>query len=169
MLEHPIIAAIIAGLILVGLVSVGTWLFRRVFRPEIRVVTVIERGPTSQELGFTESAVKITLQNISARKIQIKDIRLIFCGDYGAPVAPEAPTGRSHRELPVSLASGTDDHWYIPAEKFSDLLRSLYRPSKETGTGVGKTTVYARCVTGNHRIYKSPSFPIPLDPDSHWS
>ena len=93
----------------------------------------------------------------------------MFCGDYGVPVAREAPEGRSHCELPISLASGTDDHWYIPAEKFSDLLRSLYRPSKETGTGVGKTTVYARCVTGDHRIYKSPPFPIPLDPGSHWS
>ena len=168
MFEHPIITGIIVGLVLAIIVPIGVWLFKRVFRPELRITTAIEKGPTTRELGFTEPAVKITLTNKSSKNVQIKDIRLMFCGDYGASVAPEAPPGRSHRELPVTLASGTDDHWYLPAERLSNLLRSLHRPLKETGTETGETKIYARCITGNNRIYKGPPFSFSVDPNSHW-
>ena len=168
LLEHPIITAIIAGLSLAVLISVGTWLFRRYLRPEIRIVTAIEQGPTSRELGFTEPAIKITLSNKSSKNIQIKDIRLMFCGHFGGSIDPEAPAGRSHHELPVSLASGTDDHWFIPAEKLSNLLRNLHRPPQKTGTNLGTVTLYARCITGTNQTYKSPSFPFSTDSNSHW-
>ena len=167
LLEHPIIAPIIAGLVLAVLVPIGAWLVRKVFRPAIRIVTAIEKGPTNHELGFTEPAVKITLTNTSSKDIQIKDIRLMFCGHFGASIAIEAPAGRSHRELPVNLASGRDDHWFIPAEKLSNLLRSLHRPPKKTGTELGEVTLYARCITGTNQIYKGPSFPFSTDSNSH--
>ena len=168
LLEHPIIAAIIAGLVLTALVPVMAWLFRKVFRPEIHIVSAMEKGPTSRELGFTEPAVRITLTNKRSKSIRIKDIRLMFCGHFGASIAPEAPAGRSHRALPVSLASGKDDHWFIPAEKLSALLRSLHRPPKITGTELGTVTLYARCVTGTNQIYKGPSFPFSTDSNSNW-
>ena len=95
LLEHPIIAAIIAGLALAVFTLVGVWLFRKVFRPEIRIVTAIEKGPTRRNLGFTEAAVKITLTNESTKDIRIKDIRLMFCGHFGRAVAIEAPAARS--------------------------------------------------------------------------
>ena len=119
------------GIVLAVLIRFGTWLFRRTLRPEIRVVTSIEQGPTNRELGFTEPAVKVALTTRSDKDIQINDIRLMFCGRFGASVAPEAPAGRSHPELPVSLASGTENEWFIPAEKLSSLLRSLHRPPEE--------------------------------------
>ena len=118
MFEHPIIVAIIAGIVLAIIVPIGVWLFNRVFRPDIYIMAVIEKGPTTRELGFTEPAVKITLTNKSSKNIQIKDIRLMFCAAYGASIAPEAPAGRSHRQLPTCLVSGEDDHWYIPAESY---------------------------------------------------
>ena len=168
LLEHPIIAAIIAGLILAVLIPVGTWLFRKSFRPEIGIVTAIEQGPTRRELGFTEPAVKITLLNKSSKSIQIKDIRLMFCGHFGASITPEAPAGRSHRELPANLSPGIDSHWFIPAEKLSNLLQSLHHPSKETRTELGRVTLYARCITGTNRIYRGRSFSFSTDPGSHW-
>ena len=102
LLEHPIIARPI----LAALDSLGRWFFLRIFRPEIRVTTAIEKGPTTRKLGFTEPAVKITLANRSSTDIQIKDIRLMFSGQFRASIAPEAPPGRFHVELPASLAAG---------------------------------------------------------------
>lgn len=168
-LEHPIIAAVIAGIVLAVLVPVGIRYWQILFRPEIRISIATEQGPTSRELGFTEPAVKITVTNKSNEDIQIKDIRLMFCGVFGASVAPNAPAGRSHRELPVSLAPGVDEHWFIPAEKLSDLLRSLHCPLKKTGTETRKVELYTRCITGTDRIYKGPSFPFPTDSSSHWT
>lgn len=164
LLEQPIIA----GLILAVLIPLGTWIVLRIFRPEIRLDTAIEKGPTTHELGFTEPAVRITLANKSDKDTQIEDIRLMFCGHFGASVAPEAPPGRSHPELPVSLAAGSDEHWYIPAEKLSSLLRSLWRPPNKAGVVPAVVRLYARCMTGTNRVYKGPSFSISTDSSSHW-
>ena len=164
LLEHPIIA----GIILAVLIPLVTWTVRRIFLPEIRVATAIEKGPTTLELGFTEPAVKITLANISNKNIRIKDVRLMFCGHFGVSVASETPPGRSHPELPASLAAGSEEYWYIPAEKLSSLLRSLCRPPKKAGTAPTFVRLYARCLTGTNRYYKGPSFSFSTDPNSHW-
>ena len=160
LLEHPIIAALIVA----ALVPLGTWIFLRIFRPEIRVTTAIEKGPATRKLGFTEPAVKITLANKSSKNIQIKDIRLMFSGHYGASIAPEAPPGRFHVELPASLAAGTEEYWYIPAEKLSNFLSSVFRPPHRAGSVPEEVRLYARCITGNGRIYKSPPFSFSTDP-----
>lgn len=168
MFEHPIIAAIIAGLVLAIIVPIGYWLFNRAFRPDIHIMATIEKGPTTREPGFTEPAVKITVTNKSNKNIQIKDIRLMFCADYGASIVPEAPAGRSHRQLPACLDSGAEDHWYIPAEKLSDLSRSLHSPQRNAGTEPGAVTLYARCITGTDQVYNGPAFPFSTDSNSHW-
>ena len=164
-----ILDTVIAGLAVVSITAVGTWIFRKIFRPEIRVIAAIEQGPTNRELGFTEPAVKITLTNKSGNEIRIRDIRLMFCGAFGAPVTPEAPPGRSHPKLPVSLASGALDHWYIPAEKLSNLLRSLHRSRHNTATEIHKLKLYVRCITGTDKVYKSSSFRFSTDSESHWT
>ena len=164
-----ILESVVAGLAIAVITAVGTWTLRRIFRPEIRIVAAIEQGPTSRELGFTEPAVKITLTNKSGNEIRIRDIRLMFCGVFGAPVAPEAPPGRSHPELPASLASGALDHWHIPAEQLSSLLRSLHRPRHNTATAIHNLKLYARCITGTDKVYKSSSFLFSTDSDSHWT
>lgn len=168
LLEHPIIAAIIAGLILTFLIKLGTWIVRRYYYPEILVTTAMEKGPTTEKLGFTEPAVRIKLLNKSNKDTQIKDVRLMFCGQFGTSIAPKAPPGRSHPELPVSLAEGTEQNWYIPAEKLSSLLRSLHLPSNKAGTMPVAVKLYARCMTGTNKIYKGPSFSFSTDPSSHW-
>ncbi len=168
MFEHPIVAAIIAGIVLAIIVPIGVRLFNRVLRPDIRIVSVIEKGPTTRELGFTEPAIKITLANTSNKNIKIKDIRLMFCTNYGTSIAWEAPAGRSHRQLPMSLDSGTEEHWYIPAQKFSALLHSLHRPLRIARTELGTVTLYARCITGTDYVYKGPTFSFSTDPNSHW-
>ena len=137
-------------------------------RDGIRVEAVLESGPVSREHGFTEKAVKITVANESGTKIGIRDIRLMFCGAYGAPVAPEAPSERSHPELPASLDSGTIQSWYIPAEKLSNLLCALHHPSQTTTATAKTVKLYPRCITATGKIYKGPAFQFSTDPNSHW-
>ena len=164
LLEHPIIA----GLIVAVIIAVSAWIWRKFFRPEIRIMTATEQGPVSRELGFTEPTVKITVMNKSSKDIQIKDIRLMFCGFFGASVKPEAPAGRSHRRLPVSLASSAEEIWHLPAEQISGLLRSLYRPQQEGKSSMKKVKLHARCITGTGKVYKGYTFLFSTDPDSHW-
>lgn len=163
-----ITAEVIGGLILAVIVPLGMWLFRTLLRPEIRISTVLEQGPATHELGFTETAVKVTLANMSSKDIQIKDVRLMFSKHFGAAVFSEAPSGRSHPKLPSSLAAGTEESWYIPAEKLSSLLRSLYLTPNKAGTVPTTVQVRARCITGTNKVYKGPSFPFSTDPNSHW-
>lgn len=167
MLDHPITATVLGGIILTVILAVARWLFGAVFRPEIRISTEIEQGPTTRELGFTEPAVKVTLANASSKDIQVKDIRLMFCKDFGASIALEAPPGRFHLELPASLAAGTEESWYIPAEKLSSFLRSVLRPPRNAGTLPYEVKLYTSCVTGSKKIYKGPSFSFSTDPSSH--
>ena len=167
-LGDAITAKVIGGLILAILVPFGIWFFRKLFRPEIRITTAVEKGPTTRELGFTEPAVRISLANVSSKDIQIKDIRLMFSKYFGASIAPEAPPGRSHSELPTSLATGAEESWYIPAQQLSSLLRSLSRPPNEAGTVPTEVPLYARCMTGTNRFYKGPLFSFSTDPNSLW-
>ena len=135
-------------------------------RDGIRMEAVLESGPVSREYGFTEKAVKITVANESGTKIGIQDIRLMFCGAYGAPVAPEAPPERSHPELPVSLDSGAMQDWYIPAEKLSGLLGTLHHNPSPTTTATVK--LYPQCITATGKIYKGLAFEFSTDPNSHF-
>ena len=134
------------------------WTWRRGSRGKIRVETRTERGPETRELGFTETAIKITVMNESGSVVSIRDIRLMFCGAYGVPVKLIAPPGRSHPELPASLKSGAEGNWYIPAEQLSALLYDLYRPPSTTRPKRGKVKLRARCIIGSGKVYKSPAF-----------
>lgn len=62
----------------------------KLVRHRIHVRAVWKRGPVSRKLGFTEAAVEITVVNKSESAVEIGDIRLMFCGAFGASVAPEA-------------------------------------------------------------------------------
>ena len=73
-----LLETVIAGLTVVVITAVSTWIWRQLFRQEIGIMIATEQGPTSRELGFTEPAVKITLMNKSGKEIRIKDIRLMF-------------------------------------------------------------------------------------------
>lgn len=85
------------------------------------------------------------MANKSSADIHIKDIRFMFSGHYGASIAPEAPPGRFHVELPASLAASAEEYCYIPAEKLSDLLRSVFRPLGRAGTALTTNgTVFCR-------------------------
>lgn len=167
MLDHPITVTVVSGIILAVILAAARWLFRTVIRPEIRISTEIEKGPTTHELGFTEPAVKVTLSNTSNNDIQVKDIRLMFCKEFGASIALEAPPGRFHLELPASLAAGAEETWYIPAEQLSHFLRSVLRPPRSAGTLPNEVKLYASCVTGSNKIYKGPSFSFSTDQNSH--
>ena len=162
-LIFPIMATLIATLISLKL---GPWLWRKFFRPEIRIMTATKQGPISWELGFPEPAVKITIINKSDKALQIRDIRLMFCGAFGAAVDSKAPGGFSHRQLPVCLASGASDHWYIPAEKLSALLRALHHPPGKAEAETSNLKIYARCITSTDKVYKGPSLPFSTDPTS---
>ena len=129
-------------------------------------MTAKETAPPIRKLGFLEPTVKITIINKSDKAIQIRDIRLMFCGAFGAAVASEAPGGFSHRKLPVCLASGASDHWYVPAEKLSALLRGLHHPPGKAGAATSNLEIYARCITSTDKVYKGP--PFSLDSNSRF-
>ena len=150
------------------LTDVMNWIRRRFARDRIRVETLLQRGPTSRELGFTETAIKVTVVNESEKAIRIKDVRLMFCGAFGASVAPTAPAGRSHPALPMRLDSGAEENWFIPAEKLSGLLCSLHHPQSPTRAATRTVMLHARCITGVGRVYKSCAFPFSTNPDSRW-
>lgn len=78
------------------LIDIWDRIQRRRTRGGIRVEAIWEQGPTSRELGFTEPAIKVNVMNESESPVNVRDIRLMFCGVYGAPVAPTAPPGRFH-------------------------------------------------------------------------
>ena len=144
------------------LVPVAIWLKRRAARGRICIETALEPGPcypeVPRELGFTPSAVKITVVNESEQTIKVSDIRLMFCGEYGVPVLPKAPPGRHHPELPSDLNPGTVEHWHIDAEKLSESLLFLHRPPSTTVSKSRKVKLHARCISGTGKVYKSPSF-----------
>ena len=90
----------------------------------------------------------------------------MFSGAYGASVAPQAPSGRSHPELPARLDSGAEENWYIPAEKLSELLYSLHHPPSTTKPITREVKLHARCIIGSGNVYKSPAFSFSTDSGS---
>ena len=166
LLENPILANVVAGLIVLLIGSLVTWIWRRYRRLDIRLTAAVEQGPITRELGCTEPAIKITIANRSTKGITIHDVRLMFCGAFGAPVAAEAPSGRTHRELPAVLNPGTKEHWYIPAERLSNLLHSLYRPRRAIEVE-RNVKLRARCMTGTGGTYSSRIFKFSTDANSH--
>ena len=165
-MDHPIVATVVGGVILAVLTALGTWLWRRILRPEIRLMATMEAGPTSRELGFTEPAVKITVSNRGSNAVAIKDVRLMFCRGFGAAVAADAPSGRAHAKLPVSLEAGTDQIWYVPAEQLSGLLLGLRRPER-SGSPRSHFKLHVRCVAGD-RVHRGGAILFPTDPRAHW-
>ncbi|MDE0646028.1 MAG: hypothetical protein OXH84_07330 [Gammaproteobacteria bacterium] len=127
-----------------------------------------ERGPISREYGFTESALKINIQNKNKFDIRIKDVRVMFCKSYGFPVPSTAPVLRTHPQLPTKIESGSMENWYIPAEQLSTHLKFLYLPSNHTGLVSKTVTVHALCTTGSGKVYKSSAVKFSTDADSHW-
>ena len=145
------------------------WTWRRGSRGKIRVETRTERGPETRELGFTETAIKITVMNESGSVVSIRDIRLMFCGAYGVPVKLIAPPGRSHPELPASLKSGAEGNWYIPAEQLSALLYDLYRPPSTTRPNLITVLLTMIEITEKGREYlqwRGPVSPFPSPKNS---
>ena len=147
--------------------EIWDWIRRRSSRDGIRIETIREQGPISREHGFTETAIKITVVNETESTVKIRDIRLMFCGAFGASVAQRAPLGRQHPELPVNLYSGEEKNWYVPAEKLSQLLSSLHHPPTTTVPATRTVTLHARCITGTGKVYKSSAFQFSTDPNAH--
>lgn len=165
-MDHPIFSTVVGGAILAALIALATWLWRRIIRPEVQLMATTEAGPTSRELGFTEPAVKITVTNRGSSTVMVKDVRLMFCRAFGAAVADVAPSGRTHPKLPVSLEAGTDQCWYVPAEKLSALLLGLHGPEPD-GFPKSYVKLYVRCITGS-RVHRGARILFPTDPGAHW-
>ena len=123
-----VVEQIFSGLAVAGILAGLAWAWRRTLGKPLQIIITTEKGPVSRELGFTETAVKITLSNKSNHEIVIQDLRLMFSRSIGVSAPPKAPLGRSHRPLPVTLSYGAQESWYFPAEKLSSLLGGLYRP-----------------------------------------
>lgn len=163
-----VLGQIIAGLAVAGILAGLAWAWRSTIGKPLRISVTMEEGPVSKELGFTETAVKITVSNKSNHEIVIQDARLMFCPRFGVSVPPKAPPGRSHRRLPVTLSSGAQESWYFPAEKLSSLLGSLYRPKLGRDRRKNKVKLRAQCVTGTEKAHRSSALLFSTDPNSHW-
>lgn len=149
------------------LVGTANWVRQRLTKGGIRVETAIERGPLTRESGFTEPAVKITVVNEGEHAVKIRDVRLMICREFGAPVAAEAPPERFHAELPFDLQPGADESWYIPAEKLANLLDALHRPLRTTACLSRMVVLRARCIDGAGKGYKSRAFQFSVDQNAH--
>ena len=161
-------ASIVGTLITIVVVGVPAifWLKRRgAVQDKVRIETVVEPGPhypeVPRELGFTPPAVKITVVNEGDQTVKLRDIRLMFCGEYGFPVVKEAPQGRRHPELPSDLSPGTVEHWYINAEELSSFLFFQHHPPSTTVSKSKKFDLSARCISGTGKVYESTFFQFP--------
>ena len=140
LLEHPLVA----GLIVLFIGSLAPWIWRQFLRADIRLTATVEQGPTTRELGFAEPAIKITISNRSTKDIAIQDVRLMFCGAFGAPVAPEAPSGRTHTRVarsPKARHKGTLVHprraaFDPPSQPLSSPTRNRSRGQCEVASKV---------------------------------
>ena len=170
-LEADAIILLVGGAILGAVLSVAfsslkEWLWDR-FHPHrgVRIDVVEERGPTSQEYGFTEKTVKVTIRNESSTTVHIQDIRLMFSPPFGLPVPLNAPPPRSHPALPATVASGSTMSWYFGAEKLSLFLKPLF---SETSTTETEVKLRPRILTTTGKTYRGSAFRLSLDVNSHW-
>lgn len=167
-LQDQILIGLTVALIVAVIGAVLKWLWSRfphLRRAKLHIATKLEKGPSSFKLGFTETAVKITVINKSSTSVVIHDIRLMFSRYYGTAVFDEAPDGRCHPKLPFELPASTEERWYIPAEKLSGLLYSLHKPTKDRSPPPS-VKLYVQCLTGNDNIYRSRRMELSTDANS---
>ena len=157
-----LVITIIGGLIVALIVGLTVWRLNAL--RSVRIETSLEPGPTSREYGFTQTAVKVTIKNESGNIIEIQDIRLMFCGDYGVRVPPEAPVPRSHPKLPARVEHGSAEIWYFPAEELAKLLQNYSSKSVPTKS---KAKLRVRAKTTNGKVYKGSKFPFSMDHNSY--
>lgn len=150
------------------LLRLWRWFRQRMSGPTVRIEAILEQGPVSRQLGFTEPAIKLTVRNETPSAIRVRDIRVMFCRNFGAPVAAEAPPGRVHPKLPTRLKSGTETDWYIPAEKLSSLLQAIHFSSTRTGGNPSRVVLRPRCTTGTGKTYSGNRLAFSKDANSHW-
>lgn len=160
------VGTVLGGAVVAVLMWLKDWL-SDVFRSRrgVRIRIVETPGPTSQEFGFTEKAVTVTVINRTGGKVEIQDIRLMFAGKWGAPVPSQAPVPRSHAALPVVLDPDSARDWHFPAEKLASLLGNLWlKPVQEQS----KVTLRPRVVSATGKVYKGPTHRFSMDINSHW-
>lgn len=134
-------------------------------RRRIRVSVSTDSGPATREFGFTEKALKVTVTNNGSEKVEIRDLRLMFAQEYGAPVPKSAPPPRSHTGLPSTLNSGAAKTWYFPAEKLAGLLQSV---SSGFPAGQKMAKLRPQATTTTDKVYRGSAFRFSMDVNSHW-
>lgn len=162
-----VIGAALSALLAVFLFGpLYAWIKRKIqLGRGVVIASVVEKGPTTWEYGFSEPGIKVTFSNASGVAIGLKDIRLSFNKNYGLPVHSEAPPPRSHPTLPTTVETGSSAIWYFPAEQASRSLRSLVSPRVLQH---GKVRVRVVVTEDNGKVYRGPAFDLSLDHNSHW-
>ena len=130
----------------------------------VDVETQLERGPTSWELGFTETGVKVTLMNKTGQRMTIKDVRLMFSRQHGLPVMPEAPKPRSHPKLPADIEPESVATWYFGAEKIAAFFHMVLAPAAKTDT----VSVHPQFTTVTGRVFRGPRIRLSTDVNAYW-
>ena len=124
----------------------------------------LERGPTSREYGFTETAVKVTLMNDTGQRLTIQDIRLMFSSTHGLPVPPEAPVPRSHPTLPAHIESGSAETWYFGAEKVAAFFQMVLDPAAK----IEKVRVQPKFTTVTGKVFTGRTIRLSTDVDAYF-
>ena len=159
-----VIGSFIGGLLVFIFLLPKDWLHGRL-RRELQISTVEERGPTSHEYGFTEKAVKVTVRNVTDSTIEITDLRLNFCGNYGFPVLQDAPPLREHSALPVNLSPRAAMSWYFPAEKLASIALNL---SPKSLAEESEVDLRPQISDVSGKVHKGSRFRFSKDIASHW-
>ena len=171
----PLVISVAGSLIATWITGLATRIKNRRVKIEtgqsgnMQIDAETRSGPTSFKHGFTQAAVEVNITNRHRReRLVIRDLRLMLNRDYGAPVLPTAPPGRSHPELPFTIEPGTTVTWHFPAEHLSNLLKQLYHPPSKIVQDVADVPLYIRCIRGTGKVYKRKWFKFTTDQNAHW-
>lgn len=155
------------ALICAGVVALARWGWRFVnvvSGISVDIETQLERGPTSWELGFTETGVKVTLMNKTGQRMTIKDVRLMFSRRHGLPVPKNAPKPRSHPTLPADIEPESAATWYFGAEKVAVFFQTVSDPAAKTDT----VSVHPKFTTVTGRVFRGPWIRLSTDINAYW-
>ena len=160
-----VVSAVVVAVVGALMERPRNWVLERVNAGKgIYIDTRLERGPTSYEYGFTETAVKVTLRNETGRKLTIQDIRLMVCGAYGIPIPSAAPVPRCHPTMPADIETESGEIWYFGAEQ----VVKFFHYSLEPNSKRKHVKVRPKFTTAAGKVFKGAPIRLSTDANAYW-
>ena len=136
-------------------------------RRNIHVSTEVRPGRLTKKYGYTQTTVRVMVDNTSREPAIIARLYLMFTDQYGLHIPEQAPDDLEHKTLPAEISPTSNETWYFPAEAVSKSVRALYANKPATDEW-SRVVMFARCVLSDGRLFHGRWFWFPTDPDSHY-